>query len=152
MLKFVVIGTYRGGTLFVATTLQALGINCGHEAVFREEYADLPRISTDHLEADCGGAAWRHIALFETLGLPVVRLVREKSLVMASLKRRGGPIKDNISRYYDEVHHAAIQAKPCVTMYLENSSPGFLALSMYLGLGWTEPDVQTAMRGANRNH
>jgi hypothetical protein len=78
MPAFVVVGTGRCGTTFVAQLLSEAGVPCGHEKVFRRR-ALTPSFS---LAGDCSYLAVPHLASFPGT---VIHVVREPLAVIRSL-------------------------------------------------------------------
>ncbi|SCL31986.1 hypothetical protein GA0070616_4368 [Micromonospora nigra] len=119
-MRFVVTGSGRCGTKYLATLLTAAGVRCGHEQVYN---ADGPPIWPAGLRADSSWMAVPHLPL----PLPVVLLVRHPLAVVRSWVEIGFFTVD----VDNPTHRPLRQWAPQV---YEEATPADRALSMWLHL------------------
>lgn len=108
MTHFLITGTGRCGTGYVAKGLSAYGIPTSHEAVFTPS-------GFKGWGAYAGGCSWLAAPLLSAHEGPVYQLVREPTATLSSLVASGvldgdGPFTDWIRRYAPEVfYHAEVK-------------------------------------------
>lgn len=105
--RFIVTGSGRSGTRYVAFLLASLGMNVGHERVWNGEH---PREASwdDALEGEVGWEAAAHLDDFDG---PVIHVVRYPLRVMNSrvltgwyqTKHTDNPYRDELVAFSDEV-------------------------------------------------
>ena len=104
-LKFIVAGTARSGTVYMARVLTSLGISCGHESIFNEDEKSLivkrihglivPKLSevslaeewgwVDNIIADSSYMSVPYLNMHYVKDVPVIHVVRNPLAVISSL-------------------------------------------------------------------
>lgn len=117
-MRFVVAGTWRGGTNFACNVLRDLGVDCTHEAVFQSATTDWSKAR----EAEVSPCAHLHLDFIQWQRVPVVHLLRPKMDVVASLNRWGGPVTEDLGSYWERTHAAIRKANPIATINIGTGS------------------------------
>lgn len=149
-MRFVVAGTWRGGTNFACNVLTLLGLDCTHESAFQVASCCYDLGGND---AEVSPAAACHLHVIGASCLPLVQLIRPRELVVASMEKWGGPVTGNIGQYWDETHYLLASAGPVATIYLdsdETAIEGFQLAGGLLGFPRTREQVAEAVATADR--
>jgi hypothetical protein len=148
-MRFVIAGTWRGGTNFAANVLNLLGVDCTHESAFQVALCDFSLGG----EAEVSPAAAFHLHIIKAVCLPLVHLIRPRDLVVASMKKWGGPITGDVGQYWDETHALIRRENPVATIELGDDSEtvtGFQYACLILGFPRTREQIAEAVKGADR--
>jgi hypothetical protein len=145
-LKFVVGGTWRGGTNYIRNVLDELGVDCTHEYVFQSAYMNNDYMPT----AEVSPALACHVDTVNFLEIPVVQLIRPKADVIASMERWGGPITGDIGKYWEETHIELARMNPFTVIDLSAPMRGILAIGWRFDYDWSEDEVQEALDEAEK--
>lgn len=157
-LKFVVAGTNRGGTTYVANVLKSLGLRSKHEGLLNNER--VCRHYSRYYDCETSGGNVDLLPQAREAGLPIFHLLRHPILTLDSiwtLWRRQYRFKE---RYWigaqDDDRHDAMgkwwmqhrqKIEDCspVRVYLESPKEIFSTINDVMGFGWSESKIIQAM-------
>ena len=135
-LRFVITGTGRCGTGFMAQVFLSAGVNCGHEAIFRHNSCDASLEWMEmqpEFEADSSWMAAPCLGMPELENATIIHLVRHPKKVIDSYVRMGFFNDPNVVGYVRYMHNAL----PILHKY---DDPIHKAGALYLGWnGMIEP-------------
>ncbi len=85
MLGFVITGTGRSGTGYCAAVLRAVGVDCGHERIFRPGNGSVGCMSALRTEGDASWLAVEYLPALKHEGVTIIHVVRNPLDVVSSL-------------------------------------------------------------------
>ena len=98
-MDWLITGTGRCGTGYVAMVLQSAGVNCGHEAVFNHAGLEHAKSHIDQFEADASWLAAPYLEEPIFKHVKIVHLIRHPKRVIDSLVRMAFWTHDNYAGY-----------------------------------------------------
>lgn len=125
--RWVVTGAGRSGTGFASAVLQAAGVRCGHEGVFRFRPPDPRSVSWDGFDADSSWIAVPYLDHRELFGrtvllvrhpLAVVRSWAQLDLLGPRSVRHPGMVGRIVYGFRPEVRRERTQLDRCAAMWL----------------------------------
>jgi hypothetical protein len=145
-LRFVVGGTPRGGTKFLAGALtKLLGEKVGHEEIFTLQQAYYSRLIAGRVRVDVSGGVPYHLDILKAHSVPLVHLIRDPVRAIHSMVNHlEQPVEDCVERWRFS-HWLLRFYKPVVTIRLEDPVPGLLCLANWLNMEWSDEALSDAL-------